>query len=39
MLGSGNSGTSIANDKSPNANKNIDEIPQSSNELDDDIPF
>ena len=39
MLGGGNSGSSIQNDKSQNAPKGIEEIPQSSNDLDDDIPF
>ena len=39
MLGGGNSGSSIQNDKSQNAPKGTEEIPQSSNDLDDDIPF
>ena len=39
MLGGGSSASSIQNDKSPNATKNIEDIPQSSNDLDDDIPF
>ena len=39
MLGGGNSGSSIQNDKSQNPPKGIEEIPQSSNDLDDDIPF
>ena len=39
MLGGGTSGSSIQNDKSSNAPKSIEEIPQSSNDLDDDIPF
>ena len=39
MLGGGNSPSSIQNDKASNPTKNIEETPQSSNDLDDDIPF
>ena len=39
MLGGGSATSSIQNDKSQTASKNIEDIPQSSNDLDDDIPF
>ena len=39
MLGGGGSGSSIQNDKTQSASKNNEDIPQPSNDLDDDIPF
>ena len=39
MLGGGSGSTSLQNDKSQTGSKNIEDIPQSSNDLDDDIPF
>ena len=39
MLGGGSATSSIQNDKSQTISKNIEDIPQSSNDLDDDIPF
>jgi len=39
MLGGGSSGSSIQNDKTQTVSKNNEDIPQSSNDLDDDIPF
>ena len=38
MLGAGNSGGGISNDKSQTSN-NIDEISQASDDMDDEIPF
>ena len=38
MLGSGNSGSGIANDNSQSSN-NTEEMSQISNDMDDDIPF
>ena len=37
MLGGGNTGGNISNDKSQNSNN--DDLSQISNEMDDDIPF
>ena len=39
MLGGGSGSPSMQNDKSQTGSKNIEDIPQSSNDLDDDIPF
>ena len=39
MLGGGSGSPSMQNDKSQTDSKNIEDIPQSSNDLDDDIPF
>ena len=39
MLGGGGSGSSIQNDKTQSTSKNNEDMPQSSNDLDDDIPF
>ena len=39
MLGGGSGAPSMQNDKSQTGSKNIEDIPQSSNDLDDDIPF
>ena len=38
-LGGGSGSPSMQNDKSQTGSKNIEDIPQSSNDLDDDIPF
>ena len=38
MLGGGNSGGGIANDNTQPADKN-DDMPQTSNDMDDEIPF
>jgi len=37
--GGGGSGSSIQNDKTQSTSKNNEDMPQSSNDLDDDIPF
>jgi single-strand DNA-binding protein len=39
MLGGGSGSPSMQNDKIQTGSKNIEDIPQSSNDLDDDIPF
>ena len=39
MLGGGGSGSSIQNDKTQSISKPAEDIPQTSNDLDDDIPF
>ena len=38
MLGGGNSGGGIANDNTQPSDKN-DDMPQTSNDMDDEIPF